>query len=111
MARKKKSKKLPGPFKAFIAKYAALGKTHEQIAQLVDRSGPLDQKTCELIKIGICMGAGLESALRSHVRRAMEARVNKRAIEQALLLGMNTLGFPRTVAAWTWTQEQFRRGV
>jgi len=25
------------------------------------------------------------------------------------MLGMNTLGFPRTVAAWSWAQQQFER--
>ncbi len=105
-----KTRKLPGPFKDFITKYPDLGKAHEGIAQAIDRLGPLDRKTCELIKVGICVGAGLESALRSHVRRAMEAGVHKKSIEQAILLGMNTVGFPRTVAAWTWAHVQFNRG-
>lgn len=107
---KARTKKLPGPFKAFIAKYPDLGKAHEEIARSVDRLGPLDRKACELIKIGICVGAGLESALRSHVRRAMEAGAPRKSIEQAILLGMNTVGFPRTVAAWTWAHIQFNRG-
>lgn len=105
-----KSKKLPGPFKAFIAKYPALGETHETVARLVDRVGPLDRKTCELIKIGICLGGGLESALKSHVRRAIDAGSTPQEIEQSILLGMNTVGFPKTVAAWTWARVQFNRG-
>lgn len=28
-----------------------------------------------------------------------------------ILLGMNTVGFPRTVTAWSWAHEQFRRGM
>ena len=74
-------------------------------------AGPLDAKTLALIKIGICIGAGLESALRSHVRRAMQHGATPAEVEQAILLGMNTVGFPRTVAAWSWAQEQFKRGV
>ena len=27
----------------------------------------------------------------------------------ALMLGMNTIGFPRTVAGWSWAQIQFER--
>jgi hypothetical protein len=30
-------------------------------------------------------------------------------IEQAVLLGMNTRGFPSTVAAWQWAWEQIER--
>lgn len=77
----------------------------------MEAAGPLDSKTLSLVKIGICIGAGLESALRSHVRRAMQHGATNLEIEQAILLGMNTVGFPRTVAAWSWAQEQFKRGV
>lgn len=115
MARKKASstggKRLPGPYKQFIAKFPALGEAHEQVASAVDGYGPLDRRTCELVKIGICAGAGLESALRSHVRRGMQAGLTRREIEQAILLAMNTVGFPRTVAAWTWACRQFERGT
>jgi 4-carboxymuconolactone decarboxylase len=107
----KKSDKLPGTYKQFIAKFPVLGKAHEDVAKAVENAGPLDKKTLALVKIGICVGAGLESALRSHVRRAMEAGVTQQEIEQAILLAMNTCGFPRTVAAWSWAKVQFERGV
>ncbi len=103
------SKKLPGTFKAFITKFPAIGQAHEAVAQAALSAGPLDKKTCELIKIGISLGAGLESALKSHVRRAREAGATDQEIEQAILQGYNTTGFPRTVAAWSWAQEQFAR--
>jgi len=103
--------KLPGPYKQFIARFPALSTAHEQVAKAVDRCGPLNRRSCELIKIGICVGGSLESALKSHVRRAIQAGATKVEIEQAILLGMNTVGFPRTVAAWTWAQIQFERGA
>ncbi len=101
--------KLPGTFKRFIERFPELGESHQRIAETVDHIGPLDRRTCELVKIGISLGAGLESALRSHVRRAMEAGASEQEIEQALMLGMNTVGFPRTVAGWSWAQVQFER--
>jgi len=105
------SSSIPGTFKDFISRYPALGKAHEAVAHAAEAAGPLDSKTLSLIKIGICIGAGLESALRSHVRRAMQHGATNLEIEQAILLGMNTVGFPRTVAAWSWAQEQFRRDL
>ena len=75
----------------------------------MDAAGPLDRKSCELIKVGICIGAGLESALRSHVRRAIEQGATEAEIEQTILLAMNTCGFPRTVAAWQWAWQQIER--
>lgn len=101
--------KAPATYKAFIEKFPDLGAAHEAVGRATDAAGPLDAKACALIKIGICIGAGLESALRSHVRRAMHHGATPIEIEQAILLAMNTVGFPRTVAAWKWAQQQFER--
>jgi len=104
-----KPAKLPGTFKAFVEKFPALGEAHELVARAVDAAGPLDRKTCELVKIGISIGAGLESAVRSHVRKATSAGATVPEIEQTVLLAMNTCGLPRTVAAWQWAWQQFER--
>lgn len=104
-----KEPKAPGTYWEFVGRFPELGEAHEQIAQAVENAGPLDAKTRALIKIGICLGAGLESATRSHVRRATQAGATVEEMEQAILLGMNTCGFPKTVAAWRWMQIQFER--
>jgi len=101
--------KLPGTFKRFAERFPELVQAHEQVAKAIDAEGHFDAKTTALIKIGICLGAGLESAMRSHVRRATQAGASVGEIEQAIVLGMNTVGFPRTVAAWSWAHEQFER--
>ena len=110
-ARSTKESKLPGPYQQFIQDYPELGAVHDQMGQVIRSLAGLDGKTCSLIKIGICLGAGLESALRSHVRRAVQHGATKEEIMQAMLLGMTTVGFPSTVAAWTWAKKQFERGV
>ena len=102
---------MPTAFCSFIARFPELGAAHESVARAADAAGPLDAKTCSLIKIGLSIGAGLESAVKSHVRRALQNGATLEEIEQAILLTMNTCGFPRTVAAWTWAQEQFARGA
>lgn len=97
--------KLPQTYLRFVSRFPKLAKAHEDMAKAADAVGPLDRKTCALIKIGISLGAGLESAVRSHVRRAREAGATEQEIDQAILLAMTTCGFPRTVAAWKWSQE------
>jgi AhpD family alkylhydroperoxidase len=92
-----------------VEKFPALGDAHEAVARSVDAAGPLDRKTCHLIKIGVSIGAGLETAVRSHVRRALEHGATETEIEQAILLAMNTCGFPRTVAAWQWAKQQIEQ--
>ena len=104
-----KPHELPGTFKEFVGRFPEVGEAHERVAKAVESYGPLDRKTCELVKIGICVGAGLESALRSHVRRAIQHGASEREVEQAILLAMNTLGFPRTVMSWQWARKQIDR--
>lgn len=103
------AEKLPATFKHFIQRFPELGEAHQQIGHATQQAGPMDARQCALVKIGIALGAGLESAVRSHVRRAMEAGATEQEIEQAIVLGMNTVGFPRTVAAWSWAHVQFER--
>ena len=103
------TQKLPSTFVAFSKRFPEIAASHERVGKHVETLGPLDAKTLSLIKIGICMGAGLESPLKSHVRRAMENGASETEIEQAIMLAMNTVGFPKTVAAWSWAQVQFER--
>ena len=107
--RKPKDEKLPQTFQNFTRKFPEIAAAHEGIGQAVERSGPLDRKTCELIKLGISIGAGLVTATQSHARRAQQAGASKAEIEQAILLAMNTCGFPRTVAAWQWAAAAFEK--
>lgn len=108
---KDQSEKLPGAYKQFIEKFPALGAAHDSVEKAVEAAGPMDPKTCELVKIGISIGAGLESAVKAHVRKALRHGASEAHIEQAVLLAMNTCGLPRTVAAWTWAQQQIERGL
>lgn len=111
MAVKKHTKRteLPKTFQEFTRRFPEIADAHESVARMVDEQGPLDRKSCELIKLGISIGAGLMTATRSHARRARQAGASAAEIEQAILLTMNTCGFPRTVAAWQWANEALNR--
>ena len=102
--------KLPGTYKQFVARFPELGEAHATIGKAVEAAGPLQRKTLELIKIGISVGAGLETAVRSHVRQALQHGATEAEIEQAVLLAYNTVGWPRMIAAWTWARQQIERG-
>lgn len=103
------SGKLPGTFRQFCGKFPDLAAAHDAMSSAALAAGPLDEKACALIRVGISLGAGLESAVKSHVRRACEAGATPAEVEQAILLAMTTVGFPRTVAAWSWARQQFER--
>lgn len=96
---------LPKAYQKFVLKFPQLDEAHKNVAQAVENAGPLEPKTRELIKMGISIGAGLVTATKSHAHRAQEAGATEAEIEQAILLAMNTCGFPRTVAAWQWVTQ------
>ena len=101
--------KLPGTFQELTRRFPALARLHQETGEALKSAGPLDARTCELVKIGMCVGAGLESALRSHIHRAMQAGASEAEVEHAILLGMTTCGFPQTARAWSWANIQFQR--
>jgi 4-carboxymuconolactone decarboxylase len=75
--------------------YKALGK------EIHEKSGPLTEKTCWLIKIAISGASRHELALETHIIKAKEAGVTDAEIKHALLLLIQTAGFPTFMEAYT----------
>jgi 4-carboxymuconolactone decarboxylase len=72
------------------------------LGDAVHKAGSLDDKTRQLVKLAMTVGAQLEGATHSHARRALEMGISPDEIRHVVLLVMTTLGFPSTVAAYTW---------
>lgn len=98
-------KYLPEIYQSFRSRFADVVERHDAVAEAVDASGPLDEQSIRLVKLGIAIGAQAEGAVRSNVRKALDAGVTREAIEQVILLSLTTRGFPATVAAWQWASE------
>lgn len=98
-------RKLPRAFEIFRKRYREVYEAYETLGKAAHGSGPLDQKTRELVKLGIAIGGRLEGAVRSHAHRALEAGVTPKELEQVILLAVTTSGFPTAVAAFTWVEE------
>jgi alkylhydroperoxidase/carboxymuconolactone decarboxylase family protein YurZ len=97
---------VPRTFERFVDRYPELGDALRAMGEAVAGAGPLDEPTAELVKLGVCVGAGLESATKSHARRALQAGASPDQILHAVLQGMNTVGWSKTVMAWQWASEQ-----
>jgi len=97
--------KLPKPFRQFQADFPALSQAYEALGNEASKSGPLDAKVRELIKLGMAAARRSESAVHSHTFRALDAGASKAEIEHAIVIGITTLGFPTMMAALTWARE------
>lgn len=101
---------LPAPFRRFQTVFAGVGKAYEALGQACAEAGPLDAKTRELVKLGMAIGGRLEGAVHAHARRAMAARATPEEIQHVVALAAPTLGFPTTIAAYTWVRDVLAKG-
>ena len=95
--------KLPEPYEKFKKGHAKVWRAFDKLGAAAAESGPLDAKTRELVKPGMAAGSRSESAVHSHVHRALEAGASIAEVEHTVLLGVTTLGFPAMMAALSWT--------
>jgi alkylhydroperoxidase/carboxymuconolactone decarboxylase family protein YurZ len=97
--------KLPGAFENFMKRFPEVFQGYEAMGKAAHAGGPLDAKTRELVKLGITIGARLEGATHSHVRKALAAGATAEEIRHAAVLAISTLGLPTTVMALTWVDD------
>jgi AhpD family alkylhydroperoxidase len=102
-----RAKKTPPPahYRQFKKLFPAVVEAYEQLGKACHWNGPLSPKERELIKIGIALGAGLESATRAHTRLALDTGATPEEIRHAALLATTTIGFPSMMRAMTWVND------
>jgi alkylhydroperoxidase/carboxymuconolactone decarboxylase family protein YurZ len=99
---------LPRAYREFIRRYPKLSRAWDLTGE-AGKEGPLDEKTLRLVKLGISMGALREGAVHANVRKALEAGIPRASIEQTVALVAGTLGFPASVAVFSWVEEVLGR--
>jgi AhpD family alkylhydroperoxidase len=102
--------KLPRPYESFTRAHPEIWRAYDRLGALSHAAGPLNKKTRELIKLSMAMGAGLEGAVHSHTRRAIEAGAKPDELRHVVVLGITTLGFPATMAGLTWVEDELGKG-
>jgi 4-carboxymuconolactone decarboxylase len=96
---------LPAAHQRFQEQYPDVWRAYDQLGAAVHHAGPLDEKTRELVKLGIAIGNQTEGAVHSHTRKALDAGAAADEIRQVVLLSMPTIGFPNMMASLTWVDD------
>jgi AhpD family alkylhydroperoxidase len=96
---------LPQPYVRFTRDYAAVARAYDALGKVCAEAGPLDEKTRELIKLGMAIGGRLEGAVHAHARRALSAGATPEEVRHVVAMAVPTVGFPTTVAAFTWVDD------
>ena len=89
----------------FKAQFPAVVEAYESLGKACHWNGPLSPKERELVKIGIAIGAGLETGTRAHTRIALDAGATPEEIRHAALLATTTIGFPSMMRSMSWVND------
>ena len=71
----------------------------EAMGKVARNSGPLDEKTVQLIQLGAAAAIGSKGSMSSHALRALEAGATKEEVRHAIIVLTSTIGFPTVAAA------------
>ena len=89
-------------FTKFREEFPGVYSDHEALGKEIhERSGPLTEKTCWLIKVAISGASRHELALETHILKAREAGATDAEIKHVLLLLIQTAGFPTFMEAYS----------
>jgi 4-carboxymuconolactone decarboxylase len=98
-------KQYPKTYQQFRIEHPEVYAAYEKLGENAAAAGPLDQKTRELIKLGMAAANKSESGVQSHTHRALEVGATPAEVEHALISGIATLGFSTMMAALTWAKS------
>ena len=101
--------RLPKRFTAFVEEYPEIGAAYAALGDAVGNAGPLDAKTRALVKLGICIGAGLEGGAHSQSRKALDAGATPEELRHAALQATTTVGFPTMMRGFSWVEDVLRK--
>ncbi len=100
-----KPSKPPAAHQRFVRRFPKLAKAWELVNQ-EGAAGPLDARSQRLAKLAIAVGAMREGAVHSAVRKARDAGATLAEMEQVVALAASTIGFPSSVAVWSWILDE-----
>lgn len=96
---------LPPIVAAIAREHPEVWEAFNRLGDAVTQAGPLDAKSERLVKLAIAVGARLEGAVHSHVRRGLAVGLTREELRQVALLAINTIGWPSAVAALSWIED------
>ncbi len=100
------NKKIPSKlFSDIKSRFPQIFEAHENLGSTIRNTGPLDEKSLQLIQLAAAGAIQSEGAVHSHTRRALQAGASEDEIYHALLTLISTIGFPRVMATLSWARD------
>ncbi|BDZ67450.1 carboxymuconolactone decarboxylase family protein [Methanobacterium ferruginis] len=99
------SEKLPKHYTNIKEKFPEYGAALSNLGESVRNSGPLDEKSVQLIQLAASAAIRSEGGVHSHARRAIENGALEEELYQTVLLLTSTIGFPNVAASISWIND------
>jgi len=96
---------LPKIYENFTKEFPEVSKAYKQLGVACRAAGPLDDKTQNLVKLGIALGVNSRGGVMSSTRKALDSGAGREEIMHAVMLGLTTTGFPNMIATLGWVEE------
>ena len=96
---------LPKSVTDFKVKYPEVWEAFATLGDSCHQTGPLDEKTRRLVKLGIAIAYRHEGAVHSAARNALESGLTAEEMFHAAILAITTVGWPTAYAAMTWIDD------
>jgi 4-carboxymuconolactone decarboxylase len=103
------SEHLPQVYVAFRERFPEISRELDALAVATEAAGPLDERAQRLIKLALAVAKESPGAVRSNVRKALDAGDSEDEIRHVVLLAITTCGFPTAVASMQWVDEVLGR--
>lgn len=105
MERQTHSPAEPQTLREFKNQFPAVWEAYEKLRTACDHQGPLDERTRELIKVGISAALRREGGLIAHISKARRVGATPEEVYQAILLATGLVGFPATLGSFAVAQR------
>jgi len=109
LSKKTDLEELPPTLRDFIKAHPEVWSAHEKLGIESAKAGPLSEKQVQLIKLAVTGSQMLETAFKTHVRKAVGAGATRAEIEHAIIQLLPLVGMGRMMMAMKWYQESLRQ--
>ncbi len=96
---------LPAIYVNFRQQFPDVARALDGLGSAADGAGPLDERTQRLVKLATAIASSSPGAVRSNVRKALDAGDTVDEIKHVAVLAITTCGFPTAVAGLRWIDE------
>ena len=99
----------PKPYRKFGKQHPDVMMAYEAFGAACHKAGPLNPVVRELVKLGIALGAGHESAAKAHARLARAAGATREDLRHVAILSATSIGFSSMMRGLQWVNEELER--